>query len=290
MALSAASIFVSIGKVWVRFNGWVYRAREPRAFWGEVAACYFAGVCFIGFFFLWPAPSPDWNGTWKLNPAKSIYEGQVLTIAVSADDEYRFDESASHIIRCDGKERSTGNDRTVLCVKNALTALDITLKENGAKTRFTHDQLSTDGATFTTTVTEFRPDGHAVTFPITFSRLSGSNGFAGQWRDTSYFQRRADMTLRLDAHTVHIGFPNAEQYIDASLNSDQTTNESHALEAVTYTAKLVDKHNILLAAKHNGKVAANESLELSNDGKVIKYSRWSPDSTTDKTILLYEKN
>jgi hypothetical protein len=77
------------------------------------------------------APSPDWNGTWKLNLTKSSYQGQVLTISISADVEYRFDESSSHTLRCDGKDRPTGNNRTLLCVKSGVAALDITLEEMG---------------------------------------------------------------------------------------------------------------------------------------------------------------
>ena len=50
ISISAATVFTCTGKVWVRYNGWVYRAKEPRAFWGNVAAYYFIGVCFIGFF------------------------------------------------------------------------------------------------------------------------------------------------------------------------------------------------------------------------------------------------
>jgi len=48
IAISAAAIFTFTGKVWVRFNGWVYRTEEPKAFWGEVVAYCFVGVCFIG--------------------------------------------------------------------------------------------------------------------------------------------------------------------------------------------------------------------------------------------------
>jgi hypothetical protein len=131
------------------------------------------------------APSPDWNGTWKVNPAKSSYQGQILTISISADGEYRFDEKSSHTLRCDGKDRPIGNNRTLVCVKGGATALDITVKENGVKTRATHDELSTDGKIFTTTVTELRPNGPMVTSQIVFSRLSGSNDFAGEWRDFS---------------------------------------------------------------------------------------------------------
>jgi hypothetical protein len=50
MSSFAAAIFACTGKVWVRFNGWVYRAKEPRAFWGEVAAYLLVGLCFIGYF------------------------------------------------------------------------------------------------------------------------------------------------------------------------------------------------------------------------------------------------
>src|ERR1700688_1612163 len=131
------------------------------------------------------APSPDWNATWKLNPTKSSFQGQVLTISISADGEYSFDENSSHTLRCDGKDRPIGNNRTRVCVKSGVTALDIIQKENGVKTRATHDEISSDGKFFTTTVTEFRTSGPVITSQIVFSRLSGSNDFAGRWRDTS---------------------------------------------------------------------------------------------------------
>jgi hypothetical protein len=50
ISISAATFFAYTGKVWVRFNGWVYRAKEPRAFWGEVAAYFLGGVFFVGYF------------------------------------------------------------------------------------------------------------------------------------------------------------------------------------------------------------------------------------------------
>jgi len=48
--ISAAAVFTYTGKVWVRFNGWVYRAEKPGTFWGEVAVYYLGGVWFIGCF------------------------------------------------------------------------------------------------------------------------------------------------------------------------------------------------------------------------------------------------
>jgi len=39
-----------MGKVWVRFSGWVYRAEKPVTFWWEVALDCLIGVWFIGYF------------------------------------------------------------------------------------------------------------------------------------------------------------------------------------------------------------------------------------------------
>lgn len=44
--ISGAAVFAYTGKVWVRFSGWVYREKQPRVFWGEVAA-YFLGGAFL---------------------------------------------------------------------------------------------------------------------------------------------------------------------------------------------------------------------------------------------------
>ena len=51
LAVSAAMIFTFTGKVWVRFNGWVYRDKEPGWFWWQVVLDYLIGVFFIGYFF-----------------------------------------------------------------------------------------------------------------------------------------------------------------------------------------------------------------------------------------------
>ena len=49
--LLAAVIWTCTGKVLTRFHGWVYRAKEPRRFWWEVAIYYLSGVAFIGLYF-----------------------------------------------------------------------------------------------------------------------------------------------------------------------------------------------------------------------------------------------
>jgi hypothetical protein len=255
-----------------------------REWFGWIVICAFAATqgC--------RAPSPDWNGTWRLNPTKSSFQGQVLTISISVDGEYRFDENSSHTLRCDGKDRPIGNNRTLVCVKSGVTVLDIIQKENGVKTRATRDELSTDRKVFTTTVTEFRPNGPVITSQIMFSRLSGANDFAGQWRDTSYLQQYADMTLRLDNQALHIDYPSGGQHIDAPLDGvEAAVRGPRALEGTTRAVRPAGRREFLMVTKRYGKVFNQSSLELSKDGRTMTDSWWNPDRPADKGTLVYDK-
>jgi hypothetical protein len=234
--------------------------------------------------------SPGWSGTWKLNPTRSSYPGQVLTISVSADDEYRFDESSSHTIRCDGKDQAIGTNRTLICVKSGVTRLDITIKDNGLKTRSTHDELSADEKSFTTTVTEFRPNEPVITSQIIFSRLSGSNGFEGQWRDTSFLQWHADLILKLDKQILHIDYPSGGEHMDLPLDGAEAAVQGpHALEGGTRAVLPAGKRGFRTVTKRHGKLFSQGTLELSDDGRTITETWWNPDRPDEKSTLVYER-
>jgi hypothetical protein len=236
------------------------------------------------------APSPDWNGTWKLNLSRSSYQNLVVTILISADGEYRYDNGrSSFTFRCDGKDQTIGKNRTQACVKGSATTLDLTREENGAKTNAYHWELSADGSVLTATATAFRPSG-PVTSQVVASRISGSNGFAGQWRDTGYLQEHADLTLRLDSHTFHLSYPSAGQYVDAPFGgADAAVQGPHAPEGLTYSVWLSGQREIHTLTRRNGKAPIQGSLELSKDGSTITDSWWNPDRPTDKGTFVCEK-
>ena len=117
---------------------------------GWVIFCALAATLGCAFFYrARHRPSPDWNGTWKMNPSKGNFQGQIFTISISADGEYRYDDGRlSFTFRCDGKDRRTRENRTQACVKSSDTVLDLTRKEKGVKTRVNHWELSGDGNRF----------------------------------------------------------------------------------------------------------------------------------------------
>ena len=175
-------------------------------------------------------------------------------------------------------------------MKSSDTVLDRTRKENGAKTNAYHWELSGDGKVFTATATEFRPSGPVVTAQVIASRMSGSDNFAGQWRDPSFLQQHAEMVLRLDNQTLHISYPSAGQYIDAPLDGvDAAMHGPNAPKGLNYAVLRVGRREISILTKRNGKALTQDSLALSNDGRVITYSWWDPDRPNDQGIFVYER-
>jgi hypothetical protein len=120
--------------------------------------------------------------------------------------------------------------------------------------------------------------------------MSGSNDFAGEWRDRTYLQMHADMTLSLDSQTLHISFPNAGQYIDEPLDGvDAAMHGPLTPKGVTYAVRLVGRREISTLTKRDGKTLTQGSLKLSADGNVITESWWNPARPADKGTFVYER-
>lgn len=50
LLIFAAAFFAYTGKASLRFHDWVYRAKEPKWFWWQVALYFLGGVGLIGYF------------------------------------------------------------------------------------------------------------------------------------------------------------------------------------------------------------------------------------------------
>jgi hypothetical protein len=237
------------------------------------------------------APSPDWNGTWKLNRSKSNFQGPTFTISISPDGEYRFDDGRSGFtFRCDGKDQPIGKNLTRACVKSSATGLDLIQKDDGVTTITKHWELSDGGSVFTVTATTFHSSLPVITDQIVNSRISGSNGFAGQWRDTTYLGEHAEITLKLDKQTLHIVYSSAGQSIDAPLDGvDTTVRGPHVPRGHTYAVRPAGPREFLTLSKRDGKTILQGSLELSGDGRSVTESWWEPGHPADKGFLVYEK-
>jgi hypothetical protein len=237
------------------------------------------------------APAKDWNGSWKMDVQKSRFQSHDITISISSDGEYRIDDGfVNNTFRCDGVYRPIGNNRTQACVKSSATTLDRTRIENGVKTNTYHWELSAGGKTFTMTATAFRPSGPVIMGQLVATRSTGSNDFAGEWKDVRFLQSGEELTLRLDSQFLHISYPDSGSYIDAPFTgADAAEHGVHTLDGVTYSVRIGGPRQIFILVKRDGKALTQSSLELSGGGRVITESRWVPGHPADKGTLVYER-
>jgi hypothetical protein len=162
--------------------------------------------------------------------------------------------------------------------------------ENGVKTNTYHWELSAGGKIFTATATAFRPSGPVIVGQLVATRVSGSNDFAGEWKDTSFLQPPPDLTLRLDSQFLHVSYPSVGNYIDAPLTgADAAVRGALAPEGMTYSVQLAGRREISVLKKRNGKPVKQGSLELSADGRTIIESWWAPGRPAEKSRFVYEK-
>jgi hypothetical protein len=97
------------------------------------------------------------------------------------------------------------------------------------------------------------------------------------------------MTLSIDSQALHIVYPGAGQDMDAPLNGAGATMHGPHPQGVTYAVRLAGRRKFLILMQRNGKVLNEESLELSNHGRIVTDSWWNPDRPDDKGALVYEK-
>jgi hypothetical protein len=253
---------------------------------GCIVLCALAATAGCG------VPSADWNGTWKLDAPKSTFlEHAITTISISADGEYHYyDGLVSHRFRCDGVYRPMPNNRTQACVKRSATTLDSIRMENGVKTNTYHWELSADRETFTATATALGPGGPVIMGQRVQTRISGSNDFAGEWKDTSFNYPPAELILSLDRQFLHISYPKLGNSVDAPLNgTDAAVHGLLAPEGMTYSVRLVGPREISILKKRDGEPVNRGSFKLSDDGKIVTESWWTPDRLGEKSTYVYER-
>jgi hypothetical protein len=235
--------------------------------------------------------SPDWNGTWKLNEAKSSIPGPTFVITVSPGGEYHYEGgTSSYNFRCDGKDYSTRPNRTLSCVQTGAFVMDTTSKENGAKIATAHWELSADGKMLTISGTSIQADELPKSREVVYSRTSASTGFAGGWRDPKHLESTPPLLLALTDRTLHIAFSGSGQYMDVPLDgSDAPMHGPGVPQGLTMAITSHGSREFLTLKKMAGQTINQGSLRLSADGRTLVEEYWKPSRPDEKASLVYEK-
>jgi hypothetical protein len=236
-------------------------------------------------------PSPDWNGTWELNPAKSDVPGPTITVSITPDGVYH-DAGAGGTVsfRCDGKGFAMGTE-TAYCTQKSGSNMEISFFRNGSKASTSDWELSPDEKVLTIKSNKIQADGSVKSKEGRYTRTSGSTGLAGGWRSVNPLEGEPTIwQINLDSHGLHYSFPPSEQHVDAVLDGTDATLRGPVIDTGSSIAfKERGPREIDLAKKENGQVVSVGIWRISADGRSLTDSYWVPARPNEKVVLVYDK-
>jgi hypothetical protein len=238
------------------------------------------------------ATNASWNGTWKLDRAKSQMTGDTFTYSMNANGTIRFSNGGpvTYDFACDGKDYTVVTGYTIACKKVSDTAYDFTNKENGKVQSTDQVVISSNGTTMTDTGKQMRPDGTTSTSVDTYDRISGTSGLVGEWKHVNVKSTGAGLfTISISGTTLTQRNPAYKTTVTAQLDGSDAPLTGPTMPAgVTVSFKPLGSRQIYSVTKFKGKVLGEDMMTLSTDGTTITDVSSSPGQSAKQTYV-YEK-
>jgi len=235
------------------------------------------------------AQSP-WNGTWKLNQARSHMTGDTYTLTKSGNKYHSDEGSIQYDFACDGKDYPTLAGQTVSCHDTATT-LDSTYKQNGKVVQTTKRQLDAGGKSYTSTSTYMRPDGGQTVTKTTHTRVGQGTGMAGTWKTASTSSDHVGtFTMQVNGNSLRYESPEDHATWEGKLDGTPAPVKGPTIpNGLMVSEKSEGSHKMVSEATINGKTIGRTEDTLSADGKYFTEINWDPAKPNEKDTLIYEK-
>lgn len=237
--------------------------------------------------------SPDWNGTWKLDPAKSDIPGPTIVISITADGMWHASGGSGRTsnFRCDGKKYQATEILTVYCTQVNSSDVEITAFKDESKVFVARWELSPDGKVLSVKSTNFHPDGSARTKEGRYARTSGLAGFAGGWKNVNPLEGIPSIRkISLQGHILHQSFPEEDRYMQVTLDGTDATIHGRLTSAgATLALEERSPRKFSSTMKVDGQVVSVGYWQISADGRSLTESYWVPNRPNEKAMLTYEK-
>ncbi len=237
-------------------------------------------------------PSSDWRGTWKLDPSRSDIPGPTLTVSITPDGMYHNASGGGTLnFGCDGKTYQASKTLTAFCTQKNSSDMEITAFKDGSKFFVAHWELSSDGQELTVRGTSFHTDGSKEQKESRYTRVSGSAGFVGGWRNVNPFEGIPSIwRIDLQGSSLHFSYPERGWYADVLLDGrDAAIRGPRISPGATIALKERNPRELSSETKVKGEVANVGYWRISGDGRSLTESYWSPARPNEKAVLVYEK-
>ena len=232
-----------------------------------------------------------WNGTWKLNIAESQAHNY-LSIGVGPDGVATVTtEGMDFSYRCDGSAISMGQGRTGFCNPVNEAEWKISYKINGQDSGTSLWDLSPDQNTFAVRAMKSGTDAALGYKDIsTYTRRSGTKGFAGRWEADDPFRARFK-TLRLEIHGGYLRWvdPQFGQYYDAPLNGITVPIQRSLRVGEGVSVRPMSSKEFYIEWSVAGRIIRGGTFDMGDDGRTMVERSWKLANPEDQDRLVYEK-
>jgi hypothetical protein len=240
------------------------------------------------------AADNPWNGTWKLDLAKSKFTGDTITYSKLENGRFHFTDGSaeSYDFGTDGKEYQAYFGYKTTWTPAGDNAWDSVVKFNGTVVNNVHRQISSNGKTLTVTSKGTKPDGSSFNDEYTYTRLTGTTSLVGKWKstkvnisasDTFVVSSPSDGVLRWE-------FPEYKQTVEGkSDGSDLPATGPTTPAGTTVAIKILSLKKLAYTVKISGKPVSIATQTLSADGKTLTDVSWSPGKESEKATAVYTK-
>ncbi len=234
-----------------------------------------------------------WNGTWKLDRAKSHLTGTSYTLSKDANGMWTATAGLiTYTYALDGKPYPVLDKEHTLTV----TLVDPHTQKSvfqfkGKTTTLSTDHLSADGNTISDVTVNTREDGSTYTTKETDTRTAPGEGFAGTWTSTKT-SSSANNPWTITVSGDSITFVNtAEKFtLTARLDGTPATPVSpDTIAGMTFSYKKVSATRIDYSQWLNDKKIYEGYQELSPDGKTYTDVGWLVGKESEKTTDIHVK-
>lgn len=239
------------------------------------------------------AATSPWDGTWKLDPAKSKMTGYTFTYKALPGGKLQFNNGAQFAVTfaCDGKTYPVLGTSSIVCTTPSPGTYDYTFASNGKTSSMSVLTLSSDGKTIQHADTNLHPDGTKSTTAGTYTRISGGPGLVGSWRETAVkinapeaftykaFPGGIDYASPIYKSTQHLTFDGKPSVLHGPAVSPGTVTIAKSAGPLSYTE----------TDKVGTKVTGYGKATVSADGKTMTYVSWDPGKESEAATYVYEK-
>ena len=239
------------------------------------------------------AADNPWNGTWKLNEAKSKLTGGVDTVSQSADGKYTVASSGlSFSFGCDGAEYPLPGGRMLTCTKVNETSMHFVVKAGGDELAQVDRTLSDNGKTLTVVDTGKAPDGTPFHDTEIYKKTAAGSGNAwtGAWQNTKVeMSTHGVAVVQATADTITFTYPMSKSSLTAKLDGTPATEQGpHPEEGSTVSLTADGPLTIHEVDTLNGTVLEHDTLSVTRDGRTMTVEAQRTGDAT-KQVYVYDK-